>query len=86
MTKAVMQSQVAAYYDPESDAFYVVTQDLSEQMLGGLYAHELYHGLQDQHYNLDEYILSQTGGKLNDDELLARQAVVEGEATYIMTL
>ena len=55
-------------------------------MLGGLYAHELYHGLQDQHYNLDEYILSQAGGELNDDELLARQAVVEGEATYIMTL
>jgi len=86
MTKAIMQSQVAAYYDPESEAFYVVTQDLSEQMLGGLYAHELYHGLQDQHYNLDEYILSQAGGELNDDELLARQAVVEGEATYIMTL
>ncbi len=86
MTKAVMQSQVAAYYDSESEAFYVVMQDLPEQMLGGLYAHELYHGLQDQHFNLDEYILSQSGGELNDDEVLARQAVVEGEATYIMTL
>ncbi len=86
MTKAVMQSQVAAYYDPESEAFYVVMQDLPEHMLGGLYAHELYHGLQDQHFNLDKYILSPSGGELNDDEVLARQAVVEGEATYIMTL
>jgi len=86
MTKAVMQSQVAAYYDPESGTFYVVMQNLPEQMLGGLYAHELHHGLQDQYFNLDKYILSQAGGTLNDDEVLARQAVVEGEATYIMTL
>jgi hypothetical protein len=31
MTKAVMQNQVAAYYDPESETFYVVMQGLSDR-------------------------------------------------------
>jgi|TARA_B100000959_G_C14502171_1_gene427675 PhoPQ-activated pathogenicity-related protein len=33
MTKVIMQNQVAAYYEPESEAFYVVMQDLPEQVL-----------------------------------------------------
>ncbi len=86
MAKMVMQSQAAAYYDPGTETFFVVMTDLSEPMLNTVYSHELYHGLQDQHYDLEEFVLSQAPNKLNDDELLARQAVVEGEATYIMTL
>lgn len=87
LVKKIMQNQAAAYYDPDSETFYVVMQDLPEAMLGGVFAHELYHGLQDQYYDLNEYLLAaRAQGKLNDDELLARQAVVEGEATYIMTL
>lgn len=86
LAKMVMQSQAAAYYDPVSEKFYVVMQKLPEKMLGSVYAHELYHGLQDQYFDLDKYLLSQVGSKLNDDELLARQSVIEGEATYIMTL
>jgi hypothetical protein len=85
MTKMVMKSQAAAYYDPKSETFYVLMSDMPPLMLRTIYAHELYHGLQDQYYDLDEYMLSQTR-TLNDDELLARQAVVEGEATLIMTL
>jgi hypothetical protein len=86
LVKMLMQTQAAAYYDPSTETFYVVMQDLPEQMLGSVYAHEIYHGLQDQYYDLDQYLLSQAQGKLNDDELLARQAIVEGEATYVMTL
>ncbi|MFQ5706035.1 MAG: hypothetical protein ACE5HO_01215 [bacterium] len=86
MAKLIMQSQAAAYYDPATNTFYVVMPDIPRQMLSTVYAHELYHGLQDQYFNLEQYLLSQTSGALNDDELLARQAVVEGEATYIMTL
>jgi hypothetical protein len=83
--KLMMQSQAAAYYDPDSDAFYVLAEDLSGMMLGTTYSHEIYHALQDQHFNLDEYLPSAPGDELNGDELLARQAVVEGEATYVMT-
>ncbi|NIR51557.1 hypothetical protein GWO43_23525 [candidate division KSB1 bacterium] len=86
MAKMIMQSQAAAYYDPASEAFYVVMEDLPEQMLDAVYVHELYHGLQDQHYDLETYVLAKFENGLNDDQLLARQAVVEGEATYIMTL
>ncbi|MFQ5864181.1 MAG: hypothetical protein ACE5IW_03020 [bacterium] len=86
LTKILMQSQAAAYYDPAAETFYVVMPELPEQMLNSVYAHEIYHGLQDQYYDLETYLLSQAHGKLSDDELLARQAIVEGEATYIMTL
>lgn len=86
MAKMVIQSQAAAYYDPATKTFYVVMQNLPEMMQKTVFAHELYHGFQDQYFDLNHYYLSQTQGKLNEDELLARQAVVEGEATYVMTL
>lgn len=77
-------SQVAAYYDPDASTFYVLLQDAPMTMLAPVYAHELYHGLQDQYFDLNAYLLDAT--ELNDDEILARQAVVEGEATYVMDL
>lgn len=86
LAKMVMQSQAAAYYDPATSTFYIVMQNLPANMLNSVFAHELYHGFQDQHHDLNEFILSQIEGGLNDDELLARQALVEGEATYLMTL
>jgi hypothetical protein len=55
-------------------------------LLAPIYAHELYHGLQDQYWDLDAYVLDGVRDGLDDDEMLARQAVVEGEATYMMTL
>ena len=86
MTKMVMMSQAAAYYDPETEAFYIVMLELSDMMRRPLFAHELTHGLQDQYFDLNAYLLDQADGTLNDDELLARQSVVEGEATYVMTM
>jgi hypothetical protein len=86
LMKFVMTSQAAAYYDPDTGTFYVLIENAPPLVTGTVYAHELYHGLQDQYYDLDAFILDQAGGALNDDELLARQAVVEGEATYVMTL
>ncbi|HEU4620497.1 MAG TPA: hypothetical protein VFV10_20855 [Gammaproteobacteria bacterium] len=85
--KEVMTSQVAAYYDPERSTFFVLARDLPAGVAGAFYAHELYHGLQDQHFDLDAYLLKrQRDRSLDDDELMARQAVVEGEATYVMLL
>jgi hypothetical protein len=86
LMKFVMTSQAAAYYDPDTSTFYVLIEDAPALMTGTIYAHELYHGLQDQYFDLDAYMLEAAGTGLNDDELLARQAVVEGEATYFMTL
>jgi hypothetical protein len=79
-------SQAAAYYDPDTSAFYVLFGDASMALLAPIYAHELYHGLQDQYWDLDAYVLDGLKDGLDDDQMLARQAVVEGEATYVMTL
>ena len=87
LMKSVMTSQAAAYYDPEEKAFFVLMQDLPEAAMGMFYSHELYHGFQDQYFDLATYMFDgQRDRSLNDDQLLARQAVVEGEATYVMTL
>jgi len=86
MITLLATSQAAAYYDPSASAFYVLIDDASMALLAPIYAHELYHGLQDQHWDLDAYLLDGLSEGLNDDEMLARQAVVEGEATYVMTL
>lgn len=74
----------AAYYDPEASEFRVLYSDQPIMMLAIFYVHELYHGLQDQHFDLDAYMLEGMEQGLDDDELLARQSVVEGEATYFM--
>lgn len=89
MMTTVMSSQVGAYYDPDTQRFYVVMGGLPDLMQGVLYSHELYHALQDQHFGLSRYL--ETGPARGDpsysgDGLLARQAVVEGEATYMMNL
>lgn len=87
MAKMVMQTQAGAYYDPETETFYVVMPDLPEQALDSVYSHELYHGFQDQHFGLNSYLMDLVKeGQLNDDQIMARQAIVEGEATYMMTL
>jgi len=87
MMTSVMGSQAGAYYDPKQQRFYVLMSRMPELMQGVLYSHELYHALQDQHFDLSRF-LEPAGGKrvLDSDQAMARQAVVEGEATYVMNL
>ncbi|HTE43311.1 MAG TPA: hypothetical protein VK629_20990 [Steroidobacteraceae bacterium] len=85
--KSVMTSQAGAYYDPKTKTFYVLLEGLPEVMLGMFFAHELHHGLQDQYFDLEKYMgMNQVKQTLDSDQRMARQAVVEGEATYIMNL
>jgi len=89
MMMTVMTSQVGAYYDPEKQSFYVVMSGLPDLMQGVMYSHELYHALQDQYFGLVRYMdtgLNDGAGPQNGDSKLARSAVVEGEATYLMSL
>ncbi len=88
LMSSVMTSQAGAYYDPKKQRFYMLMTRMPELMQGVLYSHELYHALQDQYFGLSRY-MQMEGGKqrtLDSDQLLARQSVVEGEATYVMTL
>lgn len=87
MMTAVMVSQAGAYYDPEKKTFYVLMTRMPELMQGAMYSHELYHALQDQYFGLAPYLeMDETHRSLDSDQQLARQSVVEGEATYLMTL
>jgi hypothetical protein len=86
--KTVMSSQAAAYYDPAKQTFYMLMQDVPEPLTRMLYSHELYHGLQDQYFGLEKYLpmKGKNALTLDSDQAMARQAVVEGEATYIMSM
>jgi hypothetical protein len=73
------QEQVAGYYDPRSDKFFVV-KGTPVGLLRPVLAHELVHALQDQHTNLDS-LISRTRG---NDRQSAAQAAIEGHATMVM--
>lgn len=84
LMRTVMTSQAAAYYDSRTRRIFILTGEGDELEQGLIYAHELYHGLQDQHFDLESYLPRDDA--LNADQMLARQAVVEGEATLIHTM
>jgi len=77
-------TQAGAYYDPAAKKFFVVMVPDSDVMLDTMSAHELTHGLQDQHFDLQKYM--PTGDKLDDDHQAARRFVAEGDATFTMFL
>jgi hypothetical protein len=75
--------QVAAFYVPEERALYtfrdlVFSSNLDKMLL----SHELTHALQDQHFDLQKFPLKV---KTDDDLALATSALVEGDATVLMT-
>jgi hypothetical protein len=81
-------SQVGAYYDPAQSKFFVVMASGQPLMADVINAHELTHGLQDQHFDLQRYLGEGEGTAkldLNSDEVTARRFVVEGEATLVMS-
>lgn len=80
-----MATQAGAYYDPKQKKFFLVMVPGNDIMLDTMSAHELTHGLQDQHYDLTKY-LEPKGAKLDDDQSSARRFVVEGDATFTMLL
>lgn len=82
---AFLQAGALAYYDPETDRFYVLKENLPAGLLDAVLAHELCHGLQDQHFDLNRYLPARADS-LNTDEQLARQSVGEGDATYVETI
>jgi hypothetical protein len=79
----LLESQVAGLYDPVAEKLYVVSKE------GGVgpveqvyYSHEYDHALQDQHFDLEAVT---DGLEDQSDRLLARQAIVEGDAYILMT-
>jgi hypothetical protein len=72
---------VAGYYDPKTRRFYLADWiDLDAQK--PVIAHELAHALQDQHFGLRRF---ERWPKHDSDAELAAHALVEGDATLVMT-
>ena len=75
------KEQIAGFYDTDKKTlFSIKDMPLSGNLQRSILAHELTHVLQDQHFDLDSFI---DDDSLNDDEKLSRQALVEGDATFI---
>lgn len=77
--KRTLLEQVGAYYDPATRSVNFPIGSISPQILRVIIAHELTHVLQDQHFGLDRLQNSAT----NSDQLLAHQALAEGDATLV---
>jgi len=80
-TLDLMTEQAAAFYDYRKDRM-VILDGQSGFMQNIALIHELAHALADQHFDLDKYIRKNS---VDDDALLARQAVMEGQATWLMS-
>lgn len=78
----LVEDQAAALYDEEKKR--MVLLDLGNDALQQIaLVHELAHALADQHFDLKKYIRG-TKVDLTDDASLARSAVAEGQATWLM--
>ena len=78
----LLTEQVAGYYDPKTQQFYLADWiELEGQK--PVMAHELTHALQDQHFDLKRF---ENWPKGDSDAELAVHALIEGDATLAMTL
>jgi hypothetical protein len=85
MRQLIMSSPEGSvgYYDEKLGTVFVEKDARGSIPLERL-AHEIYHAFQDQHFNVTSYLLEKSlDGSLSADEVMARRAVVEGEARYV---
>jgi hypothetical protein len=80
-TLDLLTEQAAAFYDYDRKKLFITESTPSESQEPVL-AHELAHALADQNFNLGKFIKQ---GRKSDDGATARMAVMEGQATWIMS-
>jgi hypothetical protein len=80
-TVDLLTEQAAAYYDYDKRKLFIIESTPSDNQ-DPVLAHELSHALADQHFRLAKYIRK---GRDNDDASDARMAVMEGQATWMMS-
>ena len=78
-TIELMTEQAAAFYDYRRKKLFLLDGSNGSDQLTVL-THELAHALADQHFDLGKYLKR---GK-TDDNSIARMAVMEGQATWLM--
>ena len=75
---ALLTEQVAGYYDADSGALFIASDQSDRSQVRLVASHELVHALQDQYLPLDSLI----NQRRQNDRALAAQAVLEGQATF----
>ncbi len=75
--------EVGGYYDTGTGKLYLIDTDRKRlSPLGeSIYAHEVTHALQDQHFDLSR--IEESLGNKNDDEAMAITALIEGDAASV---
>jgi hypothetical protein len=76
----LLAEQAAAFYDYRSKKLYLMKGSSATADTDMLLVHELAHALADQHFNLGKFLKKGA----NDDAAMARMAVMEGQATWLM--
>ena len=80
-TVDLLTEQAAAFYDYDKRKLFI-TETTSSENQEPVLAHELSHAIADQNFNLSRYVRQ---GRKSDDGATARLAVMEGQATWLMS-
>jgi len=80
-TVELLTEQAAAFYDYQKKRLFVL-DSAADIMQEVALVHELAHALADQHFNLERF---GARARENDDGAMARLAVMEGQATWLMS-
>lgn len=80
-TVELLTEQAAAFYDYDKKKLFI-TDSTPGATQEPVLAHELAHAVADQNYNLGRFIKQ---GRKSDDGSTARMAVMEGQATWLMS-
>jgi hypothetical protein len=80
-TIELLTEQAAAFYDYRKKKLFIIDSGADIVQHSAL-VHEVAHALADQHFHLDKFIRR---GAADDDSSLARLAVMEGQATWLMS-
>jgi hypothetical protein len=80
-TVDLLTEQAAAFYDYNKKKLYITDWTNSDSR-DAVLVHELAHGLADQNFDLGRYIKQ---ARKSDDASLARMAVMEGQASWLMS-
>jgi hypothetical protein len=87
MVMTILEDQAVAYYDPDERIYHLLSTNVTPYVFDFISSHELCHALQDQHFDLNAFVRDDIAAILdNGDASLARECVIEGEATLVMII
>jgi hypothetical protein len=79
-TVDLLSEQAAAFYDYNKKRLFILDSTKDDEEAHLALVHELAHALADQHHSLGKYMKE---GSPDDDASTAREAVMEGQATWL---